>query len=101
MWGINLQLGGGRLGFVFKGLSGVSGERGLTGQETLGGGLGSLLSQVPKEGPGTLGMEGPLTFIPPFLHMEVPAFLITNKSLGHGGELYTGKAERRFVLSHP
>jgi hypothetical protein len=46
-------------------------------------------------------MEGPLTFITPFLHMEVPAFLITNKSLGHGGELYTGKVERRFVLYHP
>ena len=89
------------MGFVFKGLSGVSGERGLTGQETLDGDLGSSLSQVPKEGPGTLGMEGPLPFIPPFLHMEVPAFLITNKSLGHGGELYTGKVGRRFVISHP
>ena len=37
MWGINLQLGRGRLGFVFKGLSGVSEERGLTGQESFGG----------------------------------------------------------------
>jgi hypothetical protein len=37
MWGINLQLGGGRLGFVFNGLSGASGERGLTGQESFGG----------------------------------------------------------------
>ena len=27
------------------------GERVLTGQESLGGGLGSLLSQVPKKGP--------------------------------------------------
>jgi hypothetical protein len=51
MRGINLQLGGGRLGFVFKDLSGVIGERVLTGQESLGGGLGSLLSQVPKKGP--------------------------------------------------
>ena len=55
MRGINLQLGGGRLGFVFKDLSGVIGERVLTGQESLGGGLGSLLSQVPKKGPGAPG----------------------------------------------
>jgi hypothetical protein len=46
MWGINPQLEGRRFGFVFNGLSGVSWERGLTGQESLGGGLGSLLSQV-------------------------------------------------------
>ena len=52
MWGINLQLGGRRFGFIFKGLSGVSGERVLTGQKSLGCGLGSLLSQVPKKGPG-------------------------------------------------
>ena len=55
MRGINLQLGGGRFGFVFNGLSEVFGGLVLTGQESLGGGLGSLLSQVPKEGPGTPG----------------------------------------------
>jgi hypothetical protein len=101
MWGINLQLGGGRLGFVFKGLSGVSGERVLTVQESLGRRLGFVAFPGPEGGTWDTRHGGPLTFITPFLHMEVPAFLITNKSLGHGGELYTGKVGRRFVISHP
>jgi hypothetical protein len=68
-------LGGRRFGFIFKGLSGVSGERVLIGQESSGGALGSLLSQVPKKGPGAPGAVRRI-------HIPAPQFQQSHKNSG-------------------